>query len=216
MRYIARDVLQVDGLRKYYSAELCALLVALVSRDPMNRPSLASVLEWPVMRDSAWGREHARFLPKVKRGPSDGAEPLGSEKHAAAQVLQRSFKRSFGKRAAAPKPAPVELSEGEVELDATLPNDHAAAAQPKPGDRNFDPTAAAAANYARHAAMIAAKAAIRREAPRPQFKGKYDYQMDTFLQDPLTPPKAPIPAQGERGPLRHRQSPYAPWPPSTE
>ena len=70
MRYIARDVLQVDGLRKYYSAELCALLVALVSRDPMNRPSLASVLEWPVMRDSAWGREHARFLPKVKRGPS--------------------------------------------------------------------------------------------------------------------------------------------------
>ena len=167
MRYIARDVLQVDGLRKYYSAELCALLVALVSRDPMNRPSLASVLEWPVMRDSAWGREHARFLPKVKRGPSDGAEPLGSEKHAAAQVLQRSFKRSFGKRAAAPKPAPVELSEGEVELDATLPNDHAAAAQPKPGDRNFDPTAAAAANYARHAAMIAAKAAIRREAPPP-------------------------------------------------
>ena len=37
----ARDVLQTDLLRTYYSPGLCALLCALVSRDPNRRPSHA-------------------------------------------------------------------------------------------------------------------------------------------------------------------------------
>ena len=53
MRHISRGVLQTEGLRKHYSDGLCALLCALVSRDPAKRPSLASVLEWPIMQARA-------------------------------------------------------------------------------------------------------------------------------------------------------------------
>ena len=186
MRHISRGVLQTEGLRKYYSDGLCALLCALVSRDPAKRPSLASVLEWPIMQACAPGAPLPWVVPP-HASPTAQDEPMGAEKHVAAQVLQRSFRRERPSAAALFRPlAPVAPS-AEVEpqlvpaaelapmdiVDATLPL-HSEPTAPIDNDE----AATAAAKFARRAAKIAARAALQHNAQR------VHYDCDSYLPCP--------------------------------
>ena len=96
MRRISRDALQTAGLHRHYSTGLVALLCALVDREPMRRPSLASVLEWPILKRYAPppkpGLPRICPEPVIKRRES---EPAGVDHHVAALAIQRSFKRSI-------------------------------------------------------------------------------------------------------------------------
>ena len=150
MRHISNSTLDTDALRPYYSDSLCALVCALVSRDPASRPSLASVLEWPIMRSFAPAGAEG-VLPSL-------VPPTGIEKHAAAQVLQRSFRRD---RMMAPAPTDPPTTANEPDswnIDATqvmVPRDN-------------QEVVAAAADVSRRAAAVAAHAALHPERPAPQ------------------------------------------------
>ena len=71
MRRISRDALQTAGLHRHYSNSLVALLSALCAREPQNRPNLASVLDWPILRPYA-PLKPTDQLPRISpRQPSE-------------------------------------------------------------------------------------------------------------------------------------------------
>ena len=146
MHTISRGVLDINPLLKTYSPPLCALIGALVSRDPAKRPPLAAVLEWPIMRSCA---PPGLALPRVPSG-----QAAGLELHAAAQVLQRSFKRSFRRdRISAPMASPTRVIYHDItdtDIEATRIVD--------PGSVDVDEDALAIV-HARQAAVAVAVAA---------------------------------------------------------
>ena len=185
MRRISRDELQTAGLHKHYSVSLVALVAALCAREPGDRPSLASVLSWPMLREYA---PPPQALPRIQQQPSRQrqAEPAGIDQHAAALAIQRSFKRSANakrdrvahptpyphRHEHAPRPAPERtLSEGEVDvhvdisdpdnLDVTMPVTYTNEPSPSACKGEQSAAAMAAAGYARQAALDAANAALR-------------------------------------------------------
>lgn len=86
MRVVRAERLQVHGFRAHYSDELCALLCALVSRDPTRRPTMLSVISWPLMQCHAV----QNGVKPIVSHPS--AEPAGTELHAAATAIQQSVR----------------------------------------------------------------------------------------------------------------------------
>ena len=102
MRVVRKERLQTEGLRGHYSEELCALLSALVTRDPAKRVSVSSVLSWPPMLRA--GAQEAEVLKPGcddrQSGPEDHPHPQpqphphpsGLDDHGAAHAIQRSFR----------------------------------------------------------------------------------------------------------------------------
>lgn len=54
LRQISTSQLQIDvpGLRSHYSRELCELLVALLAKNPNERPDLATVRDGPLLQNA--------------------------------------------------------------------------------------------------------------------------------------------------------------------
>lgn len=162
MRVISAQRLNTDRARAHYSMELCALLSALVTRDPSKRPSCASVLSWPVMR---------RHLSANRVPPAPAAGlAFGADAHVAAHAIQRSFRRSLGRglvlsskgaeSGEAAQLATVNLIEGGAVADAAV--DETLVLRETPDDVDGEggrgEANAAAAAYARRAAFEAAHA----------------------------------------------------------
>ena len=194
MHLISRGVLETNSLRKFYSPELCALLGALVSPDPASRPSLASLLEWPIMKACASG---GLALPRV---PAHA--PAGVEVHAAAQILQRSFRG----RVSAPTVRDENLpTDDNIHPDITDLDTTHLLVQPSAPSDNGGEAAAAAAIFARRAAMAAAVATRPAFIACRVFSGGHvgyvfkngrsglGYYRDLFSQPPLT--AVPLPAE---------------------
>ena len=70
MRVIVSGQIDIVGLRRNYSVETCALLAALLAKDPAKRPSLRTVLTWPVLETAA------KLLPQALTMISANYRPL--------------------------------------------------------------------------------------------------------------------------------------------
>lgn len=124
MRHISRDAggIRTDALSaRGYSEGLCALVCALLSRNPAIRPTFASVLEWPLFASppGAVQRVQPAQIPEHAH-----ADPTGAERHAAAMAIQRSFRRTEqeceDRIPVLNAREPAKLSEGELDLEPTL------------------------------------------------------------------------------------------------
>lgn len=164
MRRISRDVLQTTGLQKHYSVGLVALLSALCAREPKDRPSLSSVTQWPILR--AYASPKPR-LPRIARPSKQAYDATGTDQHAAAMAIQRSFKRSFparrnrlGVRPQTPGRGGEQV-EGEADIDDDDPSSALAETlllhEP---DLSEPSDAIAAADHARRAAREEAEPAL--------------------------------------------------------
>lgn len=210
MRRISRDVLQTAGLHRHYSMSVVALLSALCAREPQNRPSLASVLDWPILRPYAPLRP-ADPLPRLNRQPpARHDDAAGVDQHAAAMAIQRSFKRSLPtrrNRVAAPRGGAedaVDIADNGQVGDTLLIRD-----QPEDG---IGKAAEAAGDYARQAARDAARRAMQDRieqhqtplpTPRPALlaprEGESRNRTDQQPLDKMKPPAEFVPASAFTG-----------------
>lgn len=139
MRVIVSGQIDIVGLRRNYSVETCALLAALLAKDPAKRPSLRTVLTWPVLesaakllpqKDAAVALKTPPPTPAVgaptsRGGPAPAPQPASGVNagvntakkrgadHVAAQAIQRSLRRSFDKRRALQAVAERDSSDDE-------------------------------------------------------------------------------------------------------
>ena len=114
MRQISGGRIDTSGVRGRYSSGLCALLHALLAKNPAERPSMNALLRWPVLRavaplpDEGLEPCAAAATPESPDAPDAAA---GADAHAAAAAISHAFQRSFGRRrpgaAAAVRPAPA-------------------------------------------------------------------------------------------------------------
>ena len=112
MRQISGGRIDTSGVRGRYSSGLCALLHALLAKNPAERPSMNALLRWPVLRavaplpDEGLEPCAAAATPESPDAPDAAA---GADAHAAAAAISHAFQRSFGRRrpgaAAAVRPA---------------------------------------------------------------------------------------------------------------
>ena len=162
MRVVRTEKLCVDGLRSRYSDELCALLCALTARNPGERPTFSSILQWPLMQGPTEAALHNRSLR-----PAQQQQQINDSRiHIAAQAIQRSFRGSFSRQQHRPAPRwrcngdnhyncdGISMAEATIDLnEGALPQGAGGAG------------AVAAAAFARRAAAIdaaAARGAVRR------------------------------------------------------
>ena len=125
MRYIARDRLCVDlrALRDHYSPELCAVLKALTAADSMSRPSLRSILTWPVLQEEA-------SEPSVVVHPEPAPDTEGILRmEEAADQITRSFRSKVKARAKAAAQARAGEARGRT------PSVHEHVVRREPGKR---------------------------------------------------------------------------------
>ena len=139
MRIVRHEKLQTDALRGAYSDELCALLCALVTRDPSQRATLTSILSWPLLQPFrpgemdapiASGQPSAPVSAKVEAVRPSRAErereAFGAEALAAAQAIQGSFRQSrhtarHDRRPLSIVRAPVTMRATDQEMQSSKP-----------------------------------------------------------------------------------------------
>jgi len=100
IHHISSNQLHIDridrrDLRMRYSQELCALLLALTAPVAAQRPSLRSVLEWPIFKSPLPMEPSELLQPSERLAEYDveAAMPISSQEEAANKIM-RSFKRS--------------------------------------------------------------------------------------------------------------------------
>lgn len=163
LRVISGGRLNTEYIRGHYSDELCAMLCALVTRDPNKRPSCASILDWPIMRRHAPPAPAPPPPTMIQRLAVRDA-PAGADAHAAAEAIQRSFRDSLGRQ---PRERQAMVDDRLRELQAHEAMEETLVLRP-PEARAEDVGGvnAAAAAYTRRAAQDAA-CATRGDAHTP-------------------------------------------------